>query len=60
MYTFKNKLYGYTHILTADTDNSYGYCDFTDTQLNNFILKHGENVVEYSLHKVMILISKYN
>ncbi|WP_227832166.1 hypothetical protein [Clostridioides sp. ZZV14-6387] len=53
-------MYGYTHILTADTDNSYGYCDFTDTQLNNFILKHGENVVEYSLHKVMILISKYN
>ncbi|HDF5576543.1 TPA: hypothetical protein PC790_000877 [Clostridioides difficile] len=49
-----------THILTAYTGNSYDYCDFIDTQLNDFILKYGENVVESCLHQVMILISRYN
>ncbi|ENY8941436.1 hypothetical protein ACHDL8_001044 [Clostridioides difficile] len=49
-----------THILTAYIGDSYDYCDFIDTQLNDFILKYGENVVESCLHQVMILISRYN
>ncbi|WP_185741485.1 hypothetical protein [Clostridioides difficile] len=39
---------------------SYDYCDFIDTQLDDFILEYGENVVESCLHQVMVLVSKYN
>ncbi len=49
-----------THMLTAYIDSSYDYCDFIDTQLDDFILEYGENVVESCLHQVMVLVSKYN
>ncbi|MBY2478281.1 hypothetical protein KWV16_15515 [Clostridioides difficile] len=49
-----------THILTAYICSSYDYCNFIDTQLNDFILEYGENVVESCLHQVMVLVSRYN
>ncbi|EQH32591.1 hypothetical protein QM7_3389 [Clostridioides difficile DA00232] len=49
-----------THMLTAYIGSSYDYCDFIDTQLDDFILEYGENVVESCLHQVMVLVSKYN
>lgn len=48
------------HILTSYTDSSYNYCDFIDTQLDDFIIEYGEKVVESCLHQVMVLVSKYN
>ena len=49
-----------THMLTAYIGSSYDYCDFIDTQLDDFILEYGENVVESCLHQVMVLVSRYN
>ena len=49
-----------THILTAYISSSYDYCNFLDTQLDDFILEYVENVVESCLHQVMVLVSKYN
>ncbi|EFH07327.1 hypothetical protein HMPREF0220_1639 [Clostridioides difficile NAP08] len=49
-----------THILTAYICSSRDYCNFIDTQLNDFILEYGENVVESCLHQVMVLVSRYN
>ena len=49
-----------THMLTAYISSLYDYCDFIDTQLDDFILEYGENVIESCLHQVMVLVSKYN
>ncbi|AXU74688.1 hypothetical protein QES_3543 [Clostridioides difficile CD149] len=57
---FKNKMDKCTHMLTAYISSSYDYCNFLDTQLDDFILEYGENVVESCLHQVMVLVSKYN
>ncbi|MDX5662022.1 hypothetical protein SIM64_19295, partial [Clostridioides difficile] len=60
IYMFRDKMDRCTHMLTAYIDSSYDYCDFIDTQLDDFILEYGENVVESCLHQVMVLVSKYN
>ncbi|WP_202595979.1 hypothetical protein [Clostridioides difficile] len=49
MYTYVNCLYCSSMIIV-----------FLDTQLDDFILEYGENVVESCLHQVMVLVSKYN
>ncbi|WP_131047134.1 hypothetical protein [Clostridioides difficile] len=58
-----------THILTAYISSSYDYCNFLDTQLDDFILdtqlddfisEYGETVVETCLHQVLLLVSRYN
>ncbi|EQE84850.1 hypothetical protein QCW_2405 [Clostridioides difficile CD69] len=38
-------MYACIYILTSYTDSSYNYCDFIDTQLDDFILEHKKNVV---------------
>ncbi|EQH06867.1 hypothetical protein QKQ_0274, partial [Clostridioides difficile DA00196] len=35
----------YTYV-AAYIGSSYDYCNFIDTQLDDFILEYGENVVE--------------
>ncbi|HBF4864207.1 TPA: hypothetical protein KOP12_000231 [Clostridioides difficile] len=57
---FMYKMDRCTHILTAYICSSRDYCNFIDTQLNDFILEYGENVVESCLHQVMVLVSRYN
>ena len=57
---FRDKMDKCTHMLTAYIGSSYDYCDFIDTQLDDFILEYGENVVESCLHQVMVLVIKYN
>ncbi|HBF4731744.1 hypothetical protein QQO53_11250 [Clostridioides difficile] len=57
---FMDKMDRCTHILTAYICSSCDYCNFIDTQLNDFILEYGENVVESCLHQVMVLVSRYN
>ncbi|HBH0012575.1 TPA: hypothetical protein KR242_002634 [Clostridioides difficile] len=57
---FMDKMDRCTHILTAYIFSSRDYCNFIDTQLNDFILEYGENVVESCLHQVMVLVSRYN
>ncbi|ENY8395987.1 TPA: hypothetical protein OL416_001435 [Clostridioides difficile] len=57
---FRDKMDRCTHMLTAYIGSSYDYCDFIDTQLDDFILEYEENVVESCLHQVMVLVSKYN
>ncbi|CZR97816.1 MULTISPECIES: hypothetical protein [unclassified Clostridioides] len=57
---FMEKIDMCTHILTAYIGSSYDYCNFIDTQLDDFILEYGENVVESCLHQVMVLVSRYN
>ena len=42
---FRDKMDRCTHMLTAYIGSSYDYCDFIDTQLDDFILEYGENVV---------------
>ncbi|EQK06766.1 hypothetical protein QUM_2033, partial [Clostridioides difficile P78] len=54
---FGNKMDKCTHVLTAYISSSYDYCNFLDTQLDDFILEYGENVVESCLHQVMVLVS---
>ena len=49
-----------THILTAYISSSYDYCNFLDTQLDDFISEYGEPVVEPCLHQVLLLVSRYN
>ncbi|MBH6981357.1 hypothetical protein I5755_12515 [Clostridioides difficile] len=57
---FRDKMDKCTHVLTAYISSSYDYCNFLDTQLDDFILEYGESVVESCLHQVMVLVSKYN
>ena len=45
-----------THILTAYISSSYDYCNFLDTQLDDFISEYGETC----LHQVLLLVSRYN
>lgn len=49
-----------THILTAYISSSYDYCNFLDTQLDDFISEYGETVVETCLHQVLLLQLKLN
>ncbi|EGT3720131.1 hypothetical protein EVR84_18330 [Clostridioides difficile] len=49
-----------THILTAYISSSYDYCNFLDTQLDDFISEYGETVVEICLYQVLLLVSRYN
>ena len=42
---FRDKMDRCTHMLTAYIGSSYDYCDFIDTQLDDFILEHKKNVV---------------
>ena len=60
IYMFRDEMDKCTHMLTAYISSLYDYCDFIDTQLDDFILEYGENVVESCLHQVMVLVSKYN
>ncbi|HDN2886908.1 TPA: hypothetical protein P1L92_003835, partial [Clostridioides difficile] len=53
---FRDKMDKCTHMLTAYIGSSYDYCDFIDTQLDDFILEYGEKVVESCLHQVMVLV----
>ncbi|EML6499109.1 hypothetical protein PIT23_000457 [Clostridioides difficile] len=54
---FRDKMDKCTHMLTAYIGSSYDYCDFIDTQLDDFIIEYGEKVVESCLHQVMVLVS---
>ena len=57
---FRDKMDKCTHILTAYISSSYDYCNFLDTQLDDFISEYGETVVETCLHQVLLLVSRYN
>ncbi|MHC8474876.1 hypothetical protein ACYX53_12375 [Clostridioides difficile] len=48
---FRDKMDKCTHMLTAYIGSSYDYCDFIDTQLDDFILEYGEKVVESLAHQ---------
>ncbi|MDB0438110.1 hypothetical protein ACTPDI_03730 [Clostridioides difficile] len=57
---FMEKIDTCTHVLTAHISSSHDYCNFIDTQLDDFMLEYGENVVESYLYQVMVLVNKYN
>lgn len=57
---FIGEIYKCTHILTAYISSSYDYCNFLDTQLDDFISEYGETVVEICLYQVLLLVSRYN
>lgn len=44
------------HIMTAYIANLKEYCSFIETQLDDFIKKYGEDIVESCLHRIMILL----
>ncbi|TQZ04956.1 hypothetical protein EWM10_18400, partial [Clostridioides difficile] len=39
---FRDEMDKCTHMLTAYISSLYDYCDFIDTQLDDFILEYGE------------------
>lgn len=53
---FKDKCDECIHIMTAYIANIKEYCSFVETQLKDFIIKYGENIVEFCLHRIMILL----
>ena len=44
------------HIITAYITSLKEYYSFIETQIDDFIKKYGEDVVELCLHRVMILL----
>ncbi|EQE30027.1 hypothetical protein QC5_2421 [Clostridioides difficile CD34] len=45
--------------MTAYIDSISGYYSFIDTQLEDFIIKYGENIVDSNLHSIMMLLCKW-
>ncbi|EGT3851367.1 hypothetical protein MZI42_14900 [Clostridioides difficile] len=44
------------HIMTAYITSLKEYYSFIETQIDDFIKKYGEDIVEYCLHRIMILL----
>jgi len=44
------------HIITAYITSLKEYYSFIETQIDDFIKKYGEDIVEYCLHRIMILL----
>ncbi|HGS9152725.1 hypothetical protein KWW51_17955 [Clostridioides difficile] len=44
------------HIMTAYITSLKEYYSFIETQIDDFIKKYGEDIVESCLHRIMILL----
>ncbi|MCC0649087.1 hypothetical protein [Clostridioides sp. ZZV15-6598] len=53
---FKDKIDECVHIMTAYIVSLKEYYLFIETQIDDFIKKYGEDIVESCLHRIMILL----
>lgn len=48
------------HVMTAYIFSVEEYNLFIETQVDDFIIRYGEDIVESCLHSVMLLLCKFN
>ncbi|MDM0240412.1 hypothetical protein QSO84_03190 [Clostridioides difficile] len=56
---YKDKSDECIHLMTAYIDSISGYYSFIDTQLEDFMVKYGENIVDSNLHSITMLLCKW-
>ncbi|HDJ1466717.1 TPA: hypothetical protein PPO51_002459 [Clostridioides difficile] len=57
---FKDVMDECIHVMTAYIFSVEEYNLFIETQVDDFIIRYGEDIVESCLHSVMLLLCKFN